>query len=147
MCCDGLGSPSNPESPLSLPSRTIWQCHGKDVFLKSPVTKLSNKIKGQDFYGHMYKCDLQGISKQLFPYMQTLCDAIIFGALYCVKLYSNNLAAPPRCGHTYWHKLEALAVRSPRLCQASLESGSGAGRGGGAHSGRLHKPCFHGKPG
>lgn len=48
------------------------------MFLKPTITKLSSEIKGQDFYGHMYKCDSQGISKQLFPYMQTLSDAVIF---------------------------------------------------------------------
>lgn len=63
------------------------------MFLKSPIIKLSNKIKGQDFYGHMYKCDARGTSKQLFPYTRTLSDAVVFGVLCCAKWYNNNLAA------------------------------------------------------
>lgn len=156
MCCDGLGSPSNMESPLSLPSRTIWQYHEKYIFFKSPIIKLSNKTKGQDFCGHMYKRDSQGISKQLFPYMQTLSDAIIFGVLYRVKLHNNNLAvrkhvkAPPWHRHTYWHKRwrpwlwnPRTSVKStwnqapdpPRACSQRIQREC------------LHKPCFHRKPG
>lgn len=156
MCCDGLGSPSNLESPISLPSRIIWQCHGKDMFLKSPVTKLSNKMKGQDFYGHMYKCDAQGISKPLFPYMQTLSDAVVFGVLYCVKLYSANLAVrkhvkiPPWHRHTYWHKRWRHWLWNPRT--SALSTWNQAPEPPRAWRQRtqrecLHKPRFHRKPG
>lgn len=132
MCCDGLGSISNLESLSSLFPAGL----SDSVMEKSTITELSNKIKGQDFFGHMYKCDSHGISKQLFPYMQTPSNAVIFGVLYCMKLYNNDLAvrkgvksSPLTQAHLLTQTLEAPIVKSPHLSQINLKSGSGAAKG------------------
>lgn len=115
------------------------------MVLKSPIIKISRKTKSQDFYGHTYKCDSQGISKQLFSYMQTLSNAIIFGVLYRVKLLNNNPAVrkhvkvPPWHRHTYWHKRWRPWLWNPRTSVKSTRNQlrSRRGRGASAHRGSV----------
>lgn len=148
--------PPTWESPISLPSRTIWQCHRKDMSLKSQIIKLSNKMKGQDFYGHMYKCDAQGTPKPLFPYMQPslrplfLVSHTVWSCTVLILLSENTLKVPPRHRHTYWHKRWRHRLWNPRTSVLStwnqaLEPPRAWRQR--THRECLHKPCFHRKPG